>query len=65
MDDEPADGGSLLSTLGAVVVSFVGITLLAGTLLGYNWTQAVLLGGFGSLIAAASAAVTARWSSGE
>ena len=65
MDDEVADGGSLLPTLGAVVVSFVGITLLSGTLLGYNWTQAVLLGGFGGAVAAASAAVTARRSSNE
>jgi len=61
MHEESTDeGGSLLPTLGAVVVSFVAITLLSGTVLGYNWTQAVLIGGLGSVVAAASATISAR-----
>ncbi|QKG92939.1 hypothetical protein HPS36_08735 [Halorubrum salinarum] len=57
MPDASADLGS---TLGALVVAFVLVTLVSGTLLGFNWTQAVLLGGFAGAVAVASAWLTAR-----
>ena len=51
---------SLASTLGALTVAFVLVTLVAGTLLGFNWTQAVLLGGFAGVVAVVSAWLTDR-----
>jgi ABC-type antimicrobial peptide transport system permease subunit len=57
MTDADADLGS---TLAALAVAFVLVTLVAGTLLGFNWTQAVLLGGFAGVVAVASAWLTAR-----
>ena len=51
---------SLGSTLGALTVAFALVTLVAGTLLGFNWTQAVLLGGFAGVVAVASAWLTDR-----
>ncbi|WP_280587060.1 hypothetical protein [Halorubrum sp. Boch-26] len=55
-------GGSvdLVPTVGALVVTFLLVTPIAGTLLGFNWTQAVLLGGFAGSMAVASAWLTAR-----
>ncbi|WP_418285837.1 hypothetical protein [Halorubrum sp. DTA46] len=58
--DDAADGLPLISLLGAVVTSFVLVTPVSALLLGFNWTQAVLIGGFGSVIAAMSANLTAR-----
>ncbi|TKX75290.1 hypothetical protein EXE46_03830 [Halorubrum sp. GN11_10-6_MGM] len=55
--DASADLGS---TLGALTVAFVLVTLVAGTLLDFNWTQAVLLGGFAGVMAVASAWLTER-----
>ena len=64
MDDSNAadtpDGLPLASLLGAVVVSFVLVTSVSALLLGFNWTQAVLIGGFGSVIAAISANMSAK-----
>ncbi|MDB2274576.1 hypothetical protein PM022_08460 [Halorubrum ezzemoulense] len=60
--DASADFGS---TLGALTVAFVLVTLVAGTLLGFNWTQAVLLGGFAGVVAAASAWLTERRAGGD
>lgn len=57
MTDASAD---LASTLGALTVSFLLVTLVAGTLLDFNWTQAVLLGGFAAVVAVASAWLTDR-----
>ena len=51
---------TLASTLGALTVAFLLVTLVAGTLLGFNWTQAVLLGGFAGVVAVASAWLTDR-----
>ena len=48
------------STLGALTVAFLLVTLVAGTLLEFNWTQAVLLGGFAGVAAVASAWLTER-----
>ena len=56
---------SLGSTLGALTVAFVLVTLVAGTLLGFNWTQAVLLGGFAGVVAVASAWLTDRRAGGD
>ena len=53
MTDSAAD--STGSTIVAVVIAFALVTLVAGYLLGANWTQAVLVGGFASVVAAASA----------
>jgi len=50
----------LASTVGALLIAFLVVTPVAGTLLGFNWTQAVLLGGFAGAMAVASAWVTAR-----
>lgn len=50
----------LASTVGALVITFLIVTPVAGTLLGFNWTQAVLLGGFAGAMAVASAWLTAR-----
>jgi hypothetical protein len=60
--DASADLGS---TLGALTVAFVLVTLVAGTLLGFNWTQAVLLGGFAGVVAVASAWLTGRRAGGD
>ncbi|WP_434521369.1 hypothetical protein [Halorubrum sp. AS12] len=57
MTDASADLGS---TLGALTVSFLLVTLVAGTLLDFNWTQAVLIGGFAAVVAVASAWLTDR-----
>ena len=59
-DSDPSDGLTLAALIGAVVTAFIVITPLMALLLGLNWTQAVLVGGAGSVIAAASAALTAR-----
>jgi len=56
---------SLASTVGALVVTFLIVTPVAGTLLGFNWTQAVLLGGFAGSVAVASAWLTARRGAGD
>jgi hypothetical protein len=55
-------GGSppLAPTVGALVITFLLVTSISGTLLGFNWTQAVLFGGFAGTVAVASAWVTAR-----
>jgi len=55
--DASADLGS---TLGALVVAFLLVTAAAGTVLGFNWTQAVLLGGLAGVVAVASAWLTDR-----
>lgn len=60
-DDSPP----LASTVGALVLTFLLVTSIAGTLLGFNWTQAVLLGGFAGAIAVASAWATARRGAGN
>jgi hypothetical protein len=60
--DASADLGS---TIAALTVAFVLVTLVAGTLLGFNWTQAVLLGGFAGVVAAASARLTERRAGGD
>jgi NhaP-type Na+/H+ and K+/H+ antiporter len=54
--DEP----SLASSIGALAVTFLLVTPVAGTLLGFNWTQAVLIGGFAGSVSVASAWLTAR-----
>jgi uncharacterized membrane protein len=51
---------SVAPTIVAVVIAFALVTLVTGYLLGANWTQAVLVGGFASVVAAASAWLTAR-----
>ena len=56
---------SLASTVGALAVTFLIVTPVAGTLLGFNWTQAVLLGGFAGSVAVASAWLTARRGAGD
>ena len=53
------------STLGALAVAFLLVTLVAGTLIGFNWTQAVLLGGFAGVVAVASAWLTDRRAGGD
>jgi len=63
MTDAAAD--SLASTIVAVVIAFTLVTLVTGFLLGANWTQAVLVGGFASVVAAASAWFTERRGAGE
>jgi len=57
--DEPA-AVSLTSSIGALVLTFLLVTPIAGTLLGFNWTQAVLFGGVAGSVAVASAWLTAR-----
>ncbi|EMA66548.1 hypothetical protein C461_10923 [Halorubrum aidingense JCM 13560] len=59
-DSDDSGGASLASLLGAVVSAFLVVTPVSALLLGFNWTQAVLIGGFGSVVAVASATVTAR-----
>ncbi|EMA58662.1 hypothetical protein [Halorubrum lipolyticum] len=61
--DEPAV--SLASSIGALVVTFLVVTPVSGTLLGFNWTQAVLIGGFAGSVAVASAWLTARRAGGS
>ena len=53
------------STLGALTVAFLVVTLVAGTLLDFNWTQAVLLGGFAGAVAVASAWLTEQRAGGD
>ncbi|VTT85177.1 hypothetical protein DM2_59 [Halorubrum sp. DM2] len=60
--DASADLGS---TIGALTVAFLLVTAVAGTLLGFNWTQAVLIGGFAGFMAVVSAWVTARRADGD
>jgi len=60
--DASADLGS---TIAALTVAFVLVTLVAGTLLGFDWTQAVLLGGFAGVVAVASAWLTERRAGGD
>ena len=55
----------LAPTVSALVVTFLLVTAIAGTLLGFNWTQAVLLGGFAGSIAVVSAWLTARRGAGD
>ncbi|QKY17054.1 hypothetical protein [Halorubrum sp. CBA1229] len=55
---------SFAPTIGSVVIAFVLVTLVTGYLLGANWTQAVLVGGFASVVAATSAWLTARREAG-
>ncbi|PAU82998.1 hypothetical protein CK500_12800 [Halorubrum salipaludis] len=62
--DDPA-AVSLAASIGALVVTFLLITPIAGTLLGFNWTQAVLIGGLSGSVAVLSARLTARRASGE
>lgn len=58
MTDETDDGSAgFLVSLVTVVVAFVAITLVSVPLFGGNWTIAVLLGGFGAVVAAISAQV--------
>jgi hypothetical protein len=58
MVDEADDGtAGFLVSLVTVVVAFVVITLVSVPLFGGNWTVAVLLGGFGAVVAAVSARV--------
>lgn len=59
-DSDDSAGVSLASLLGAVVSAFLVVTPVSALLLGFNWTQAVLIGGFGSVVAVLSATVTAR-----
>ena len=59
-----SDAGSIAPTIVSVVIAFALVTLVAGYLLGANWTQAVLVGGFASVVAAASARLTARRGAG-
>ena len=56
---------TLASTLGALAVAFLFVAAVAGTLLGFNWTQAVLLGGFAGVAAVASAWLTGRRADGN
>jgi len=51
-------------TVGALTVTFLLVTVVAGTLLGFNWTQAVLIGGFAGGTAVVSAWMTARRADG-
>ncbi|WP_424013442.1 hypothetical protein ACOZ35_09870 [Halorubrum xinjiangense] len=61
----PDANASLASTLGALTAAFLVVTLVAGTLFGFNWTQAVLLGGFAGVVAVVSAWLTDRRAGGE
>ncbi|OYR70400.1 hypothetical protein [Halorubrum ezzemoulense] len=63
MTDADASAG-FGSTLGALTVVFLLVTLVVGTLLGFNWTQAVLLGGFAGVVAVGSAWLTERRTGG-
>ncbi|MDZ5812644.1 hypothetical protein U4E84_14950 [Halorubrum sp. AD140] len=64
MTDSDATTDSIAPTLVAVVVAFTLVTLVSGYLLEANWTQAVLVGGFASVVAATSAWLTARREAG-
>jgi len=55
MSDSDESAVSLATSIGALVVSFLFVTPVAGTLLGFNWTQAVLIGGAAGIAAVASA----------
>lgn len=59
MSTADSPGLPLAALIGAVVVSFVIVTPMSALLLGFNWTQAVLMGGIGSVIAAVSANISA------
>ncbi|WP_435097307.1 hypothetical protein [Halorubrum sp. N11] len=65
MTDSDGSTVSLASSLGALLVTFLFITPVAGTLLGFNWTQAVLLGGFAASVSVLSAWLTARRVDGD
>ncbi|EMA66753.1 hypothetical protein [Halorubrum kocurii] len=65
MSDSDEAAVSLASSIGALVVTFLLVTPVAGTLLGFNWTQAVLIGGFAGAVAVASARLTARRIDGD
>lgn len=65
MSDSDEAAVSLASSIGALVVTFLLVTPVAGTLLGFNWTQAVLIGGFAGTVAVASARLTARRIDGD
>ena len=65
MSEGVGGGGAFLPVLGAVVVSFAAISLLSAVLFDVNSTQAVLIGGFGAVVAAVSAAVTTRRTAGD
>jgi len=60
MSDSDESSVSLASSIGALVVSFLFVTPVAGTLLGFNWTQAVLIGGAAGIASVASAWWSAR-----
>ena len=60
MSDSDESAVPLVSSIGALVVSFLLVTPVAGTLLGFNWTQAVLIGGAAGIAAVASAWWSAR-----
>jgi len=61
---DSGDSPPLVSTVGALVSAFLLVTSISGLFLGFNWTQAVLLGGFAGAVAVASARVTARRGAG-
>lgn len=63
MTDADANA-SLASTLVALTVAFLLVTLVSGTLLDFNWTQAVLIGGFAGVVAVVSAWLTDRRADG-
>ena len=65
MSDSDEPSVSLASSIGALVVTFLLVTTVAGTLLGFNWTQAVLIGGFAGSVSVASAWLTARRAGGD
>lgn len=65
MSDSDEAAVSLASSIGALVVTFLLVTPVAGTLLGFNWTQAVLIGGFAGTVAVASGRLTARRIDGD
>jgi hypothetical protein len=65
MSDSDEPSVSLASSIGALAVTFLLVTPVAGTLLGFNWTQAVLIGGFAGSVSVASAWLTARRTDGD
>lgn len=65
MSDSGGSASSLASSIGALAITFLVVTPVAGTLLGFNWTQAVLIGGFAGSVAVASAVATARRTDGD
>jgi len=64
MSDSDEPSVSLASSIGALAVTFLLVTPVAGTL-GFNWTQAVLIGGFAGSVSVASAWLTARRTDGD